>query len=428
MAFTDVGQLNGFYKEIHGELNDLVPDYGWLIKEVGWRQGNKVGKQFEEPVVLSHEHGYTYGGTAGDAYDLEEASPLITQEAQILPYSSIMRAAMSFDAASRGANETVAFKKATTFLISRVMEATAKRIEVSMHYGQSTRGVGKVAIDGFVDLGGAGLTCTLTFAAGEWASGIWQGAEGASIQVYDEGDALEEASASSRLTITKVADATRTLTCTATAALIDQIETKNDTEVLTVYFYGARSNDMQGIDLLFSNTTGTIHNIDASTYGVWAGNTFDVAGQLTKAYVKKVIARLCSRGLTDTEVVLEVSPFTWADLEAEDDALRIYDSSYKSGKAESGFKQLMYMSQNGMVRIVANPIVKASEAFLFPPKQLKRIGSADRDWKIPGQESEPFQKVPGKAGFEFLVHSDSALYVRAPAQCARLFGIVNTGS
>jgi uncharacterized protein YmfQ (DUF2313 family) len=70
-------------------------------------------------------------------------------------------------------------------------------------------------------------------------------------------------------------------------------------------------------------------------------------------------------------------------------------------------------------------IVKAGEAFIFPPKRCKRIGAQEVSFKTPGREDEIFLQLANNAGFELRVYTYQALFIEAPAKCVKISGFVN---
>lgn len=427
-SVTDVTQLNGLYKQVYGELQVAIPQLGEILQEIEFKSSELLGKEFVEPVILSNEHGYTYGGTGGGAFDLIDPVAMASDDAVIAPYSYMMQSAMSYTAATRASmagNSKQAFAKAVTVVIERAMEASAYRLGISCLYGQSPNGIGRVVATAVVDV--SGTTHDWVFTEANWAPGIWSGAEGAQLNAHrsDTGAKIgTNGTTDTIFTVVSVNNSTRTVRVSSTAQGIIDAETANDTVDLIVYFRDSKANDFPGMEAIFSNTTGVIHGINASTYGLWAGNTFNVAGQLTKGKVLQYVANLVGRGLKE-DVVLRVSCNTWGNLEQDEIALQVFDQSYNPNRAESGVEAIWYRGQNGRIEVRSDSCVKGGDAFLYPKRRMRRLGSADRDMAIPGQESEPFFPLAGKAGFSWRNLSDQALYMSTPARAAFLYNIAN---
>jgi hypothetical protein len=422
-AVNSPSTLNGLYKRVYGELKNAVPKMGWGLKNIPWDRQNKIGDRYEIDVILANENGVTYGGSGGTGFTLVDSVAMSTQPAFVTSFEYVIRSQMSYGAATRARNKgKAAFANAMSLIMENGAQSLADRNEISLWHGQT--GIGVVAAGGIVD--GTATTFTFVFSEAEWAAGIWQGKEGAGLQVYDEGDALEESSSVSLFTVTSINYATRSVLVTSTAGLITQVETKNDTEALTVYFNGSRTNDMLGMRTIFSNTTGTVHGIDAGDFGAWAGNPFSCGSEpLTHAKIMGFAAQLQNRGNEDEDMNVVVNPFTWADLHQEQAAARVYDESYEKAAAEQGFKAIRYYCPSGWIKIVASPVVKGGEGFMFPLSVMKRIGSAEKEWEIPGAHEDPWHPVPNTAAAEIRMYTDQTVFCELPSRCAYISAISN---
>jgi hypothetical protein len=180
---------------------------------------------------------------------------------------------------------------------------------------------------------------------------------------------------------------------------------------------------MAGMHKILTNT-GTLFNISAATYNLWKGNTATVSGQLTMGKLLSAISKAVVRGLNE-KVVVCVNPKTWANLASDLAALRRFDGSYDKKKGENGVESISYVGQNGEIEIISHSLVKAGQAFVFPPKRAKRIGAQEISFKTPGREDEIFLHLPSNAGFELRVYSDQALFIEAPARCVYIDGFTN---
>lgn len=431
---TDLTALNGITKIVYGKMHKAVPRLGWLTKMVPFGKGERVGTRWEELVVLANEQGHTAGGTSGGFYALNASKAMATQPAYVIPSQYTLRLTMPYDAMTRARSSGPrAFTKAVALVLGNGMDSVANREEISLHYGQANGysstsaklgGLGVVAVDAHEETSSTILTVQLSEA--EWAPGIWAQSHGAIVEVYDEGDALETTGGSSDLEIVSVDMINRKIGLQGTSALITQIETKNDSEALTIYWKGYHDNDMIGIQKIFSNTSGSLFNINASTYGQWQGNLFDAGGaELTFEKLNGFCAQLSARGL-DSNIYAEVSPFTWADLNSEVGALRDQDSSYNKRMSEIGVKAIRYYVASGMVTVAANSVAKGGLAFLFTAGVLKRIGSANREWNLPGQQGgDVWTHVSGFNGAETHIFSDHAIFCHDPKSCGLVTNIVN---
>jgi hypothetical protein len=74
-----VATLNGLFKTVYGDsVENLIPDGTMLLNMVPMiPAAQRLGKDFRFPVIVAQEHGFSYGGTEGLAFDL--ADPIAGQ-------------------------------------------------------------------------------------------------------------------------------------------------------------------------------------------------------------------------------------------------------------------------------------------------------------------------------------------------------------
>lgn len=419
--YVTPAQLSGLFKEAYADdVMNLVPEVAKVVKMIPFVPRDKeTGNLYHQPVILSQEHGVSYAGPSDGAFALEEAVAMTMQDAQIQGSQMLLRSAMSYDAAAKASNSKKAFVKATELVVENMLESVTKRLEISCIYGGS--GLGTVPANSHTEDDATHIYLTLSEAS--WATGIWSGLENAKLQMYDESGDLISSGTDSVFTVDRVDVDTRTIRVLGTATGITALETANDSEAVTPYFKGSYGKEMAGLDQIISND-GELFNIDAEDYNLWAGNNITVSGQLTMGKVLKAVSKAVARGLNE-DVVCLVNPDTWANLASDLSALRMYDGSYKKEKAENGFESIVYHGQNGKIEVISHNIIKAGEAFIFPPKKVKRIGAQELSFKTPGREDEIFLHLPNNAGFELRVYCDQAIFVETPARCVKISGFTN---
>lgn len=425
MASNDAVTLNGNYKTIFGKIVNLEPKKDWLHKNIEYRKDKKVGAKYQDLIVLGDENAITYAGSDTTEVTFETPTGMLTAPAEITPNTYYCRVRITYPAATRAESEgPQAYIRALTLVLGNGMKSLQKRHSISMIYGRSDEGIGQVAVGAAVSVDST--TFDLVFAEAQWAPGIWRRLKNASLQAYDAGLDLEETGGSSRLTVSKVTHRTRTVRVTATAGLKSQIMTKNASEVLNIFFYGSKTNDMMGFHKIMGNQTASLFAIDADANDEWQGNLFNVGGtRLTGHHIQGYASVLQDRGLEDEDLTLFCSNRTWADLHNELQSARVFDSSYQKSMAEQGFNAIRYFSSSGWIQIVGSSYVKGGDAFMFPLPCLSRIGSKDRSWNLPGAENNPWHDVPDKSSAEITLMTDMGLFCNEPSLCARLYGITN---
>jgi hypothetical protein len=247
--------------------------------------------------------------------------------------------------------------------------------------------------------------------------------ENAYVNVYRSDGTLVSTSTDAIFQVTAIDVTNRFVTLTGTATGISAITTQLSSYALDIFFKGAYAAEMYGLNSIITNAT-SLFGIDAAAYALWAGNTHTVTGQLTMGKVLAAVAKCVQRGLNEDAVVL-VNPDTWANLASDLAALRRYDGSYSKATATAGSEALEYHGQNGKISIESFNIVKAGEAFVFPPKKIKRPGAQDLSFKTPGRDDEIFTHLAANAGFEMRLYTDQAVLIETPAQCAYITGFTN---
>jgi hypothetical protein len=416
--FVSPSQLTGLFKETYGDaVENLIPESAKLTKIFEFVQKDKeLGQRYRQPVIVSQEHGISYAAPDSGAFELEDHVAMQMQDAQVVGSQMLLRSALSYDAAARAASSKKAFVKSTDLLIKNMMESLTKRLEISILHGQVGLGV-KTATTNVNP-----TTTDVTISAASFAAGIWAGMENAKIQFYlTSNDNLVGSGADSIFEIESVDIENKKIRVKGTAAGITALDASSNANI---YFKGAKNGEMAGLRKIIQNT-GTLFNINAGVWNLWKGNTVTVSGQLTMGKVLGAVSKAVQRGL-DEKVVVLVNPDTWSDLAADLAALRKFDSSYDRKKGENGFEALVYHGQNGEIEIHSYNLVKAGEAFIIPPKRVKRIGAQDLSFKTPGMSDEIFLHLSNRAGFELRLYTDQCVFVETPARCVYLTGFTNS--
>lgn len=425
-SVTTPAQLDGLFKQIYADnIVNLIPDSARLVKDIKFVGADKeTGDQYNQPVVLSNEHGVSFGAAGDGAFSLNSAIALSMKNASIQGSMQVLRSAISYDAASKASSSKKAFVRGTEFLIENMLESMTKSQEISLLYGGS--GIGSAsAVTGTTTSTETDRVITLSTAS--FAAGIWSGAENSIINFYTAGGALVSSSADANFTVAAVDIGARTIKLTHTAAGGQALKTAITSAAVNIFRQGSYGKEMTGLNEISSNTTGTIFGISATTFGAWAGNVHSAgSGALTMAKVLAGLAKAAQRGLNE-DVTLYTNPATWANLNADQAALRSYDSSYKSSNADVGQQSITYYGQTGKIDIISHSLVKEGEAFAVPLSRCRRIGSSDITFKRPGRQGEDFfRELPDSAGYELRSYQDISLFCSSPNKLVKFSSIVNS--
>ena len=371
------------------------------MKDVKFRESKKTGRDFVEPVALTHEHGFTYGQGLVTLSDIILAE---NDDAKIRGNSLTLRTAFAYDAAAnmvQGGKE--AFIKGTEYKFRTMMEAATYRLEAQMLYGSDSLGTVASADDG---------ADTITISDATWAPGIWSGTENAVVDIYEaDGSTVRLAD----VTISSIDSDTKTLSFSGSPSFAAVVAGD------IIRFKGATGNEMVGLRSIVSNS-GTLYGIDGSQYSLWQGNSSAVgAANLTLKKLYQGVNKAVGKGLME-DVVCLVSPATFSTLANDEASLRRYSAS---SKAENGFEAIEFYGPNGKIKIKVHPMVKEGEAMAYPEKKAERIGATDVTFKTPGRGDEMFHQLPDQTGYECRLYSEQALWLPCPAKCVLFTGISN---
>lgn len=394
--------LNGLFKEVYAKkLVDLIPDGVKLLTAIPFvQQSERTGKMYNQPVVLGQEHGVTFAASSEDAFTLLPAVAGQIENATVQGNALVLRSAIGYKAAQASIGSAQAFEQGTKFLIGNMLRSVTKKLEIEMLYGQV----------GYATLAVMGAPSTIIpIPAAQWAPGIWAGAEKMPIEIRDSAGANPVSR-----TITAVSFENKTITVNSAyqAAAGD-----------VIWHQGAYGKEFAGLHKIITNT-GVLFGINSADYALFKGNTYSASNAaLSFAKVQEAIAKAVEKGL-DSDVMVLVNPNTWSDLLTDQAALRMYDSSYSSGKMETGAKELKFHGQNGVIEIVPSIYCKEGFAYVLSTDEMLRIGSTDVTFNRPGKPGEFFLDLPDVAGYELRLFCDQALFCSAPAKNVLISNIV----
>lgn len=428
----DTGVLNALYKVAYAKgIKDLIPKTGKLTDMIPFVPSElQNGKQYEQPVVVSAEAGFTYSLDTQSAYDLNESIGMNMQSAIVPGADIVLDSTVGYNQAARASHSATSFKSVMSVKFENMLKSTEKRLEIAMLYGQT--GIGATpATQTVVITNTKYVTVTLTTAS--WATGIWTGSQNALV-IFRLASTNADTNVTGSFKIYSVDPIARTLTLEcADGTAATNFKTAVDAGAHNIYFYGSASGatstfayaEMAGLKKIITNT-GSLFGIDAAIYDLWRGNTVAVTGQLTMAKVLSAVSTAVQRGL-DTDATVLVNPSTWADLASNLAALRRFDGSYSRKKSTNGSEILEYVSQNGLLKIVSYNLIKEGDCMIYPDDNVIRLGARELSLNDPTRPAdEIFFTIPGKAGVGLRAYVNQAIFVETPAQAVYISGIVNS--
>jgi hypothetical protein len=412
-AANTVDTLNGLFKESYADkIRDLVPEGVKLFKMIPFNSAEKAtGNLYHTPLALGLEHGFTYGGDEGAVFGLNDAIASSNRDAQVKGFELVLRSAISVGAAARSVTSKNAFEQATKRLVQNMLKSMHVRLEIQMLYGQ-------VGIARIEDVTGSPV---VKICDSEWAPGIWAGAKNMAIEIRSQAGTLR-----GTCNITKIDMDAKSITVdTLPVGVTGNLDAENSAADI-IWCKGAYNKEFAGLHKMITNT-GTIFNVDASEYELYKGNVVKVGTDFTTgaAYlsfekIEEGVTRSMEKGLMDEDVVALVNPRHWQKLMTDLAAKRQYDSSYSDKEFKQGAKSIKFFGAAGEIEVVASLFVKEGYAYVFPPKELERIGSTDVTFEMPGFEGKFFKLMEASNGYELRTYTDQALFSPAIGQFALL--------
>lgn len=420
--------LNTMFKYVQDKAQSLLPDNAVNLKLVPELTSNTMeGRTWLQPVQLSHENGITFGD--GSVFALNAASAAVYDEIDIVSYPMILLTEISESVAGRMANSKLTFITESSLRAEVMYNSLARFYEMAMLYGKSTTGMG-TSIQTTSTAAGTTGTCYLTVA--QWSAGIWAGAVGMQINFYDAGGALVSTGADSIFTVTSVNVALKNFALSGTSTGITALSTAFGAGSCVIVVNGSGGSTAVNGNIMFGLDAQVVggqsfFGIDPSTYSLWQGQTYSAGSAACSMNKVLTLAGYCvAAGGLNSDAVFECSAVTYQNLNADQAALRQYDSSYSGTNAQNGVEEITYRGPNGRISVVVNNITKEGEAHLLPKKFLKRVGVHEMSFKRPGQNDEFFQEIPLQAGYYLRAGGDFAVLLAKPAQGGKMTAIVNS--
>ena len=399
--------LDGMYKQVYADgIEKLIPECSIITKAVPFRESEKLGDKYHQPVLLTGEQGVTVAKSGSGKIRLNGSVAASMKDAQIEGSTYYIRGQLSYDAAARAVGSKKSFAKATDLLVENMVESLTKRLEIAFLYGQS--GLGKV--DSVKIEAANPNIASVVIQSLTWTAGIWGGLENTEFDVYDGSNKINT-NASIVLSLVDVDD--RSLTFTGNAQDLSALK-----QGQSIFFKGAYGHEFYGFDAIFQNA-GQIFNIDASKYALWKSSVYPVNAQLSLAHILSATNRAVARGLNE-KVTCYINPEKFTPLSVNEAALRRHGGEKD---AVNGYESIKFYSSNGEIEIIPHPFVKWGDAFILPLKRVKRIGATDVTFNMPGRGDEIFLHIQDETCYEMRAMADQAIFVETPAKCVKMSGI-----
>lgn len=402
MAQTNtVATLDGMYKKVYADKGPIeaLPEFSILQELVPFSTAKRTGKSYNVPIVVADEHGFSYGA-ADETITLNTEIAATLKEISVDGAQIVGQASLNYDAASRSQGSEQAFLDCAHLVIQNLMNSHSKKLEASLLYGR--KGIGTVSSLNSQDI---------VLTAASWSDGLMMNLINAKIDVYQSDlTTLRRGD----LVVTAVAPDTYTLTVTGTTSGIVSTD--------VVFYDGALGKECYGLDAIATNT-GSMFGIDASAYPAWKSQSYSCgSAALTMSKVLSGASLAVSRGGLSEESVLLVHPSSFQNLNTDQAALTVHSGEKSSAK--NGFDELVFRGVSGRIMVKPHPAVKRGDAFLFSPKNLRRVGSQDISNERPGSDGKIFFDSQTLSAQIIRSYSNQAIFAEKPAQIVKFTSIV----
>lgn len=433
MADTTTTTASGAFKTVYANaIEDLAPESDLFHKDFKFIEPSKrEGSEYKQPVQVNREMGFTLDNT-GDAFTLLGAVSRTIPTATINGATYVGQSAMSYDAMQKAlkvgqSSGSRAFINMTKDTVENMVKTASFVAEIQYRYGcgssassDATGGIDSLGEVATVSDSSGTNTITLTNAS--WATAIWVGNEGMRLDCYDSDGTQRNTNAT--LELQSVSPSTRTIVVTGNTS---------DTAAIAVgdyfHFRSSYEKQMTGLGTILQNT-GSLFGINAATYNLWAGSSFDASGVLTMGKLLQAANRPANLGYRGT-LCAYTNPASWQDLMTDEAALvqHAADGGYKEGY-ERGAESIKFHSQTGTLEIKSDIYMKRGFTMLLPKDKVLRVGASDFTFEMPtgeaGNGGKIIREMDSAAGTELRGYWNQGIFLPTPAFGTLITGITPT--
>jgi hypothetical protein len=410
--------LSGLTKKVFGELVNTLPEFALGQEAFPFKERAKIGKTYNELIVLRRPHGVTHQYTSKQtAYTLNASRPMQTLEAEIDGAEIVMRDRVAYGMLAAALESgSRAYEGALPLVISEIQASHRFYLELGIWYGNSPTGMGAIET-----VSGSGTTRTWTLSAEQWACGIWSQMEGAAIDVYDVTGATKRNSNA----VVEVAGINPDLRQVLVSGNATDLTAIVATDFIVPVL--AKGQQMTGLDAQLLNT-GTLFGISAATYSTWKPNTYDCENTpLSLLTILAAMSKPVGRGLMAKQCKCFINEAVFTDLASDAAALRTFTENQRT-EVEQGTHSLKFnASNNNRVELVSHPMIKQGDGFLVVPEHVTRGGESDITNGLPGKKGgdEFWFDLADAAGKEYREFSSQFVLHSKPSQAVKLYNIAS---
>lgn len=418
MSADTLATLDALFKEQYLEkgLQEVMPEHTPLMSGVPFvGQKEKSGRELVFPILISREHGFTALGQTGLNQSLRAATTAQIREARVVSYGYMGRTQIDTMSIARAIGDAQAFVNTVQYKVKNLQTSFAVSQEIGLLYGQD--GLGTVASGSEADGTYGGVVFTngisgnkIKIASKEFGDHIWIGSEGMPVDIYTAAGVLVLSTV-----ISSYDEVSEWLELESVAGLTDP-------QGYVIYRAGYKGNEGAGLMRIMKQTSSStpLYSIDSATAPLWRTSQYNVADQyLSFEMLAEGVSRAVGRGLA-SKATLHVHPQVFASLMPDFNTIKATGADFKSRsfvsggdvkELEHGAVALRFYVGSVTLDVLANPFVKKGYAMLVAQEELKRVGSSDVTYDIPGQSEggKYWRTLENIAAYELRIFADQAL-------------------
>lgn len=431
--------IAGDVKTVYGtNLVQVLPDAAMLQKKFPLADSADyplVGDYFSALIGLQFPWGFSflgqgYEGTATNT-TLGESLAGQTQPAKIYPCTTVLTDNLAYQildrANSSGSKQAVL--SALSYTGKQMAIIMRNVLELQILHGR--QGLGASA--------GAISTLTVTLDPATTSPGILSLLIGARLQWMQSNNTTARTanSTSNYLTVSAISladPANPTITMVNTGTSGHASITTGD----LMFIAGARGiavavgdtsvpqYEQIGLGLQLAETSASVFGITKSQYIGWVANQMTSIGAFSPSVLMTAAQKSMSRGGELGEYLAILSPAQWAVLNSALATNEQYNQQAPSFamQKKTGTDEIIIKHGGITIECMSHPLQKDGQFYLVPVSEVKRIGSVDLTFAIPGQAEgqEYYYPLPGNALMQRQCRADWQLVLLKPPS-----GTIGTG-
>lgn len=400
-------------------VGDLLPEEVQIQRDVKFDSANKLGKNYVRAVWVNQPAGWTFQGTSnrGTVGTLNGVVSGTIEDASVTPTEFILQENVSYGVLASMGSKEQAFGTAMDLVTYGMKKSAAFAQEIYNLYGRYHIG----AIESY---SGSSTTRAYVISKATWAAGIWaQMSVGAKLDAHD-GLASTKTNTNADVVVVSIDPTTRTVNVSGNATDLTNIDADTAPVFVPKGCDGSTQEWGYGLRKILSHSSGSLFDINTTTYPCWKANSKTVTAALKFADIASLMADCYIRG-GGGKRILYVSPYTWADLNNDSMEFR-RDTRNGGGDFSIGAKDITVNTLFGDVEIRPHTMVMAGDALLIKPDVWRRIGTTDHTWTLPGKGADNFFTVlESSSGVQMRCYWDCTMFPNELAPNGIITGIVN---